>query len=163
MLTYGRCLRPALYSSFAPHRATLRVSRPFAIANARKQWALRKSTAKSRRLFRNKSATIRRVRAGANGGSAAMTRTAFCRKPPRIPRVCWRGSWALGTSDRENTNQTNGEGRIKAARCGRSVVGDSGSISSKERTLRISNAHYRFDQAAGAARLSALCGVNDDR
>ena len=29
-----------------------------------------------------------------------MTRTAFCRKSPRVPRVCWRGSWALGTSDR---------------------------------------------------------------
>ena len=30
-----------------------------------------------------------------------MTRTAFCRKSPRVPRVCWLGSWALGTSDRE--------------------------------------------------------------
>jgi hypothetical protein len=29
-----------------------------------------------------------------------MTRTAFCRKSPRVPRVCWLGSWALGTSDR---------------------------------------------------------------
>ena len=55
---------------------------------------------KSRRLFRNESATSRRVRAGAIGGSTAMTRTAFCRKSPRVPRVCWLGSWALGTSDR---------------------------------------------------------------
>ena len=29
-----------------------------------------------------------------------MTRIAFCRKSPRVPRVCWLGSWALGTSDR---------------------------------------------------------------
>ena len=28
-----------------------------------------------------------------------MTRTAFCRKSPRVPRVCWLGNWALGTSD----------------------------------------------------------------
>jgi hypothetical protein len=61
---------------------------------------LRKSTAKSRRLFRNESATSRRVRAGAIGGSNAMTRTAFCRKSPRVPRVCWLGSWALGSGDR---------------------------------------------------------------
>jgi hypothetical protein len=29
-----------------------------------------------------------------------MTRTAVWRKSPRVPRVCWLGSWALGTSDR---------------------------------------------------------------
>ena len=29
-----------------------------------------------------------------------MTRTAFCRKSPRVPKVCWLGSWALGTSNR---------------------------------------------------------------
>jgi hypothetical protein len=28
-----------------------------------------------------------------------MIRTAFCRKSPRVPRVCWLGSWALGTID----------------------------------------------------------------
>lgn len=28
-----------------------------------------------------------------------MTRTAFHRKSPRVPTVCWLGSWALGTSD----------------------------------------------------------------
>jgi len=106
-MAYGRCLRPALYSSLrsSPSHPTgvsaLRVT--IAIANARfarKQWGLRKSTAKSRRLFRNESATSRRVRAGAIGGSTAMGRTAFCRKSPRVPRVCWLGSWALGTSDR---------------------------------------------------------------
>ena len=50
--------------------------------------------------LRNESITSRRVRAGASGGSTAMTRTAFCRKSPRVRRVCWLGSWALGTSDR---------------------------------------------------------------
>ena len=107
LIAYGRCLRPALYSSLRSspsHPAgvsALRVT--IAIANARfarKQWGLRKSTAKSRRLFRNESATSRRVRAGAIGGSTAMTRTVFCRKSPRVPRVCWLGSWVLGTSDR---------------------------------------------------------------
>jgi hypothetical protein len=29
-----------------------------------------------------------------------MTRTAFCRKSPRVSRVCWLASWALGTSNR---------------------------------------------------------------
>lgn len=38
-----------------------------------------------------------------------MTRTAFCRKSPRVPRVCWLGSWALGTSDSRPTY-----GEIKA-------------------------------------------------
>ena len=75
LMAYGRCLRPALYSSLrsSPSHPTgvsaLRVT--IAIANARKQWGLRKSTAKSRRLFRNESATSRRVRAGAIGGSTA--------------------------------------------------------------------------------------------
>lgn len=102
LMACGRCLRPALYSSLrsSPSHPTgvsaLRVT--IAIANARKQSGLRKSTAKSRRLFRNESATIQHVRAGANGRSTAMTRTAFCRKSPRVPRVCW-----LGSSNRENT------------------------------------------------------------
>ena len=112
LMAYGRCLRPALYSSLrsSPSHPTgvsaLRVT--IAIANARfarKQWGLRKSTAKSPRLFRNESATSRRVRAGAIGGSTAMTRAAFCRKSPRIPGVCWLGSWALGTSDRRGQDK----------------------------------------------------------
>ncbi len=88
----GRCLRPALYSSLrsSPSHPTgvsaLRVT--IAIANARKQWRLRKSTAKSRRLFRNESATSQRVRAGAIEGSTAMTRT--CRKSPQVPTGRWR-------------------------------------------------------------------------
>ena len=78
LMAYGRCLRPALYSSLrsSPSHPTgvsaLRVT--IAIANARfapKQWGLRKSTAKSRRLFRNEPATSRRVLAGAMGGSTA--------------------------------------------------------------------------------------------
>lgn len=62
---------------------------------------LRKLAAKSRRLLRSESATSRRFRAGAHGGSTAMTRTAFCRKSPRLPGVGW--GWALGISDQENT------------------------------------------------------------
>ncbi|MBB4428269.1 hypothetical protein GGD66_006856 [Bradyrhizobium sp. CIR48] len=110
LMEYGRCLRPALYSSLrsSPSHPTgvsaLRVT--IAIANARKHLRLRKSTAKSRRLFRNESATSRRVRAGAIEGSTATTRTAFCRKSPRVRRVCWLGSWVLGTSDRETTIAT---------------------------------------------------------
>ena len=118
---YGRCLRPALYSSLrsSPSHPTgvsaLRVT--IAIANARfarKQWGLRKSTAESRRLFRNESATSRRVRAGAIGGSTAMTRTACCRKSPRVPRVCWLGSWALGTSDRGGQDKAR---KVRAVGC----------------------------------------------
>ena len=114
LMAYGRCLRPALYSSLrsSPSHPTgvsaLRVTIAIASARfARKSGALRKSTAKSRRLFRNESATSRRVRANAIGGSTAMTRTAFCRKSPRVPRVCWLGSWALGTSDRGGQDKAN--------------------------------------------------------
>jgi hypothetical protein len=57
LMAYGRCLRPALYSSLrsSPSHPTgvsaLRVT--IAIASARKQQGPRKSTAKLRRLFRN--------------------------------------------------------------------------------------------------------------
>ena len=40
-----------------------------------------------------------------------MTRTAFCRKSPRVPRVCWLGSWALGTSDRGGQGKSAAFGR----------------------------------------------------
>ena len=67
LMAYGRCLRPALYSSLrsSPSHPTgvsaLRVTIAIASARfARKSGALRKSTAKSRRLFRNESATSRR-------------------------------------------------------------------------------------------------------
>lgn len=106
LMAYGRCLRPALYSSLrsSPSHPTgvsaLRVT--IAIATV---W-VRESTARSRRLFRNESAASRRVRTGAIGETTAMTRTAFCRKSPRVPRICWLGSWALGPSDRENTATT---------------------------------------------------------
>src|SRR5512141_776409 len=68
-MPYGRCLRPALYSSLRSspsHPAgvsALRVT--IAIANARlarKRAGLRTSTVRSRRLFRNESVTSRRVR-----------------------------------------------------------------------------------------------------
>lgn len=67
LMAYGRCLRPALYSSLrsSPSHpsgvSALRVTIAIASARfARKSGALRKSTAKSRRLFRNESATSRR-------------------------------------------------------------------------------------------------------
>lgn len=112
LMAYGRCLRPALYSSLrsSPSHPTgvsaLRVTIAIAARFARKQRALRKSTAKSRRLFRKESATSGRAPAGAIGGSTAMTRTAFCRRSPRVPRVHWLGSSALGTSDRAGRDKS---------------------------------------------------------
>src|ERR1043165_3672429 len=76
LMAYGRCLRPALYSSLrsSPSHPTgvsaLRVT--IAIANAR----------------------------------FARKRTAFCRKSPRVPRVCWLGSWARGPSDGGGQNKS---------------------------------------------------------
>lgn len=55
LMAYGRCLRPALYSSLCSSPShpsgvsALRVT--IAIASARKQWGLRELAAKSRRLF----------------------------------------------------------------------------------------------------------------
>jgi hypothetical protein len=40
-----------------------------------------------------------------------MTRTPFCRKSPRVPRVCWLGSWALGTIDRGGQGKSAAFGR----------------------------------------------------
>jgi len=62
---------------------------------------LRKSAAKSLLLFRNE-AVSRRARAGAIGGSAAMTRTALRCKSPLLPRAWWLGRWVLGISSQEN-------------------------------------------------------------
>lgn len=144
-LAYGRCLRPALYSSLrsSPSHPTgvsaLRVT--IAIANARfarKQWGLRKSTAKSRRLFRNESATSRRVRAGAIGGSTAMTRTAFCRKSPRVPRVCWLGSWALGTSDRGGQDKARKVRAVGRDGEHREIPAIRQTLRSSKRTFRVS-------------------------
>ena len=78
LMAYGRCLRPALYSSLrsSPSHPTgvsaLRVT--IAIANARfarKQRGFRRSIAKSCRLIRSESAASRRIRAGAMGGFTA--------------------------------------------------------------------------------------------
>ena len=149
LMAYGRCLRPALYSSLrsSPSHPTgvsaLRVT--IAIANARfarKQWGLRKSTAKSRRLFRNESATSRRVRAGAIGGSTAMGRTACCRKSPRVPRVSWLGSWTLGTSDRggqDKNRKVRTVGRVRNSAKSRLVA----HIAKFSRNLDLSTTHYR--------------------
>jgi hypothetical protein len=40
-----------------------------------------------------------------------MTRIAFCRKSPRVPRVCWLDSWALGTSDHGRQGKSAAFGR----------------------------------------------------
>jgi hypothetical protein len=107
LMAYGRCLRPALYSSLrsSPSHPTgvsaLRVTIAIADARfARKQWGASQVDCQS-------------------GGSFAMNRPPadvfgqallddspqrpvlhFFRKSPRVPRVSWLGSWALGTSDR---------------------------------------------------------------
>ena len=149
LMAYGRCLRPALYSSLrsSPSHPTgvsaLRVT--IAIANARfarKQWGARKSTAESRRLFRNESATSRRVRAGAIGGSTAMTRTAFCRKSPRVPRVCWLGSWALGTSDRGGQDKARKVRAVGRDGEHREIPAIKQTLHQVSRTLRLSTMRY---------------------
>jgi hypothetical protein len=78
LMAYGRCLRPALYSSLRSspsHPAgvsALRVTIAIASAGfARKQWGLRKLIAKSRRFLCDESATSRHVRRRAIGGSIA--------------------------------------------------------------------------------------------
>ena len=82
LMAYGRCLRPALYSSLrsSPSHPTgvsaLRVTIAIAIARfackqARAHGGFAGQLPKSRRLFRNESATSRRVRAGAIRGSTA--------------------------------------------------------------------------------------------
>jgi hypothetical protein len=108
LMAYGRCLRPALYSSLrsSPSHPTgvsaLRVT--IAIANARcarKQWGASQVNCQSR----GGAFAMNRSSADVFGqplldDPPAMTLTAFCRKSPRVPRVCWLGSWAVGTSNR---------------------------------------------------------------
>ena len=48
-----------------------------------------------------------------------MARTACCRKSPRVPRVSWLGSWALGTSDRGGQDKANWRSRTRR----RSAIG----------------------------------------
>jgi hypothetical protein len=50
-----------------------------------------------------------------------MTRTAFCRKSPRVPRVCWLVSWVSGTSDRGRGGRRGGR-QGKSAASGRAHV-----------------------------------------
>jgi hypothetical protein len=149
LMAYGRCLRPALYSSLRSSpshpagvsalRVTIAIANFASLANS---GGLRKSTAKSRRLFRNESATSRRVRAGAIGGSTVMGRTACCRKSPRVPRVSWLGSWALGTSDRrgqDKSRKVRTVGRVRNSIKSRLTA----NIANVSRNLRFSATHYR--------------------
>ena len=132
LMAYGRCLRPALYSSLrsSPSHPTgvsaLRVT--IAIANvrfARKQWGLRKSTAKSRPpadVF----------------GHALI---AFCRKSPRVPRVCWLGRWALGISDGGRQGKSAASGRAHVVGGVEVLRGDeSGHAAAARRNVREINA-----------------------
>src|ERR1700761_7102082 len=64
---------------------------------ARKQRALRKSTAKVAATLSQWISTRRHARAGAVGWFTAMTRTAFCRKSPQVQSVCSLRSCAIGT------------------------------------------------------------------
>ena len=52
-----------------------------------------------------------------------MTRTAFCRKSPRVPRGCWLGSWTVGIRDREATKDKRGWRDKSADVCRAHVVG----------------------------------------
>ena len=71
-----------------------------------------------------------------------MTRTAFCRKSPRVPRVCWLGSWALGTSDRggqDKARKVRAVGRLEDG----SDFNDAPNIAKIQRTLRYLGTRYR--------------------
>jgi hypothetical protein len=150
---YGRCLRPALYSSLrsSPSHPTgvsaLRVT--IAIANVRfgrKQWGLRKSTAKSRRLFRNESAT-------SPCSGMLYDSIAFCRKSPRVPRVSWLGSWALGTSERGWERGWQG----KSAAFGSAHVVDGVEVLRRDESGRAGAAHRNLRQI-NASRAVGLRG-----
>jgi hypothetical protein len=106
-MAYGRCLRPALYSSLrsSPSHLTgvsaLRVTIAIASARcARKKRGLCKSTAGVAPALSQSIAHQPTCRGHAVGRSTAMTRTAFRRKSLRVPRVRRLGSWAVGISDR---------------------------------------------------------------
>ena len=71
-----------------------------------------------------------------------MTRTAFCRKSPRVPTVCWLGSWALGTSDRggqDKARKVRAVGRLEDG----SNFNHTSNIAKIRRTLRFSTTRYR--------------------
>jgi hypothetical protein len=111
LLAYGRCLRPALYSSLrsSPSHPTgvsaLRVT--IAIASAR---FARKPCAASRVYCRRRGGffaidppptDVRRCRMiHLNGLPCILS------KSPRTPRLCWPGSWSLGTSDQRGQDKT---------------------------------------------------------
>jgi hypothetical protein len=71
-----------------------------------------------------------------------MTRTAFCRKSPRVPRVSWLGSWALGTSDRggqDKARKVRAVGRLEEG----SNFNHAPNIAKIQCTLPFSTTHYR--------------------
>lgn len=85
-----------------------------------------------------------------------MTRTAFCRESPRVPRVGWLGSWALGTSDR------GGQDKSRKVR----PVGWSSKhqqIPTTRQTLRAACTTCVSCQRAIVAQLSTPCVRYDDR
>ncbi len=79
LMTYGRYLRPALYSSLRSSP-----SHPNGVSVLRATIAIAKASF-----------------------------AAFSRKSPRVPRVCWFGSWALGTSDRGGQDKANCRSRTR--------------------------------------------------
>src|SRR6185312_6462096 len=81
-------------------------------------------------------ATIRRVRAGAIGGFTAMTRT------PRVPRVCWLGSWALGTSDRGGQDKSRKVRPVGRDGEHREIPAIKQTLHQVSRTLRLSTMRY---------------------
>ena len=71
-----------------------------------------------------------------------MTRTAFCRKSPRVPKVCWLGSWALGTSNRggqDKSRKVRTVGSVRMALNSRLTA----HIASISRNLHFSTTPYR--------------------
>ncbi len=85
-----------------------------------------------------------------------MTRIAFCRKSPRVPRVCWLGSWALGTSDRGGQDKSR-----KVRRVGSSSKHQQ--IPMTRQTLRMASTTCESRQRATVAQLSTPYGGQDDR
>ena len=59
-----------------------------------------------------------------------MTRTAFCRKSPRVPSVCWLGSWALGIGDggRQGKSAAFGRAHVVGGVDVLTVIGDSQAV-----------------------------------
>ena len=85
-----------------------------------------------------------------------MTRTAFCRKSPRVPRVCWLGSWVLGTSDRGGQDKSR---KVRLVGWGRKKL----QIPMIRQTLRVAGATCKSRQRVMIAQLSTPCVRYDGR